>query len=204
MIETRTLGKLSWVDMASPTADEIHEIMDTYHLHPLVADELRLPTLKPHVEQFGDLLFLILHFPVLKHSHTEKNQEVDFVLGKNFLITARYDTVDPLHKFGKEFDVEALLASSREGPPHAGHLFFYLLKKLYRAVGHELAYLADEIQLIEDNIFEGNEQAMVIELSNMSRHLLDFKQALAPHREILESFKEVSLTLYGHEFAPYS
>jgi magnesium transporter len=206
MVETRRLNNITWVDMISPSPDEIREVMDVYHLHPLAAEELRLSTAKPRLDHFGHFLYVILHFPVLKHSHTmEKNQEVDFILGKDFLITARYDTIDPLHKFAKEFDVQATLTSGRHAAPeHAGHLFYSMLKKLYGAVAHELDYLEDEIRAIEEGIFEGNEQAMVVEISKRSRHLLDFKQALAPHRDVLESLKESSIVLFGSDFAPYA
>lgn len=192
---------VTWVDLESPTNDEVREIMEEYDLHPSVAEELLLPSVKPRVELHQDsFIYLILHFPAFKHSYTsQQNQEVDFVIGKDFLITTRYDTIDPLHKFSKVFEVDSILDKNDIGE-HAGAVFFYMIKKLYGSIEHELEYVSDTLDEIENNIFEGKEREMVLELSKVSRELLNFKQALLMHRETLESFEKVAPSFFGDDF----
>ncbi len=206
MITKRVLHNIIWVDLESPDADEVRQIMHEFRLHPLIAEDLLSPTMKPRVDQYGDFIYLILHFPALKHTQGGgKNQEIDFIIGKNFLITARYEAIDPLHVFAKVFDVETILSKKiPDTEVHAGHLFYLMVRKLYRAVVDELEYLADKLADIEDHIFQGNEKEMVIELSIVSRHLLDFKQALAAHRDMLESYKDTGVSLFGKDFGPYT
>jgi magnesium transporter len=190
-----------WVDLESPTQEEVRTLMAEFHLPPEVAEETLRPTLKPRVEFYpGHLIYLILHFPAFKHTHgTAQNQEVDFIVGKNFLITTRYDTIDPLHKFSKVFEVNSILDKSDIGE-HAGQLFYYMVRKLYRSLEHELEYIRDALRDIEQRIFEGKERAMVSELSRVSRDLINFKQALAAHREVLESFDVAARTFFGDEY----
>ena len=203
MISVYKHRHLTWVDVESPTPDEVRKIMDEYDIDPLVADELLLPTLKPHVDVYSNFIYLILHFPAFKHTHNGNiNQEIDFIIGKDFLITTRYDTVDPLHKFSKVFEVNSVLDKGDIGD-HAGFLFFYMVRKLYKSLEHELEYIEDSLEIIEEDIFEEKEKEMVIALSNVSRNLLNLKQALNPHQEVLTSFSDAGRMFFGNDFANY-
>lgn len=200
MVTRYTHKRLAWVDLESPTQEEVRGIMDEFHINPLVAEELLSPTLKPKVEQYDNCIYLILHFPASKHSHgKDKNQEVDFIIGKDFLITTRYDTIDPIHKFSKVFEVNSILDRSDMGT-HAGYLFFYMIQKLYKALSHELEYVENSIEYIEDQIFNDHERDMVKEISRVSRQLLDFKQALSAHKDILGSFELAGKQFFGDAF----
>jgi magnesium transporter len=195
---------VTWVDLESPTSEEVREIMEEYDLHPIIAEELLLPSLKPKVEFYdNNCIYLILHFPAFKHTHSEnRNQEVDFVIGRNFIITTRYDTIDPLHKFSKVFEVDSILDRSGIGN-HAGYVFYFMIKKLYRALGHELEYINDALRTIEENIFDGREKDMVVELSQVSRELLNLKQTISLHKEVLESLEPAGRQFFGMDFSFY-
>lgn len=200
MRTTHSHGHITWVDLENPTSEEIRTLIEERGIPSLVAEELLSPTLKPKVDLYPSCIYLILHFPAFRHTHRRSSsQEIDFVVGKDFLITTRYDTVDPLHKFSKVFEVNSILDRSDIGT-HAGFVLFYMLRKLYRAVEHELEYLADELRVIEGRIFSGQEKAMVFELSRVQRTLLSFRQALRPHEEILESLERAGERFFGEEF----
>lgn len=201
MVREYTHKHLRWVDLESPTHEEVRKIMQEFNLHPLVAEELLTPSLKPKVDRYTDFIYLILHFPAFRHSHGEEtDQEVDFIIGRDFLITTHYDTIDPLHKFSKVFEVNSILDRSDIGS-HAGYLFFYMIRKLYKALDHELEYLSDSLSEIEARIFAGKEREMVMELSGVSRNLLDFKQAVLPHKDVLESFDAAARRFFGEDFS---
>ncbi len=214
MINRHTLKDLTWLDLDSPTPDEVREVMDEYSIHPLIAEDMLAPSARPRLDVYENSIYLILHFPALKHTHSlNTNQEVDFVIGKNFLITTHYDTIDPLHKFSKVFEVRSILENDTGTAPsraasleaeHAGFLFYALIRKLYRAVIHELEFSSDALHEIEDRIFRGKERQMVVELSKISRDLLDVKTALGPHRDILEQCRDASVEFFGHTFAHHA
>lgn len=200
MIERYEHGSITWIDVSNPETTEIRGLMDEFDLRPTIAEELLSPSIRPKAEVYNDdLLYLVLHFPALRHTNTQKkDQEVDFILTKNVLITVRYDTIDALHKFSKLFEVEALLA--RDEHPHAGHVFFAMIMKLYRSIGHELEFIHDQLEEVEEQIFQGKEREMVMELSSISRDLLNIKQAITVHQTILETFKMGAMKLYGESF----
>lgn len=201
MIHAYKHNSLTWLDLENPTREEIREIMDVYGIHELVAEELLSPSRKPKVDVYPDYMYLILHFPAFHHTHGEKiEQEVDFIVGKDFLITTRYEMIDPIHKFSKVFEVNSILDRSNIGT-HAGFIFFYMIRKLYHSLDHELDFMGDQLRAIERRVFSGNEKEMVIELSNVSRELLHFKRALSAHHDVLESFSIAARKFFGEDFA---
>lgn len=204
MINKYTYKDLEWLDLESPSQDEIREVVEKYDINITTAEELLLPSLKPKVELYQNFIYLVLHFPALKHTHGKRmDQEVDFIIGKNFLITTRYDTIDPIHKFSKVFEVNSVLEREDLGV-HAGFLFYFIIRKLYRSLSHELDFIHDSLEEIQDNIFKGREKAMVYELSTVSRNLTSFIQATSAHREVLRSFENASKKFFGEEFEYYA
>lgn len=195
-------GEVTWIDLENPTREEVHAVMEEFKLNHLVAEELLLPTQKPRVEYHDSYLYTILHFPALRHTHKSSEQEIDFVLGSNFMITTHYDTVDPLHKFAKVFEVKSVLDKDSMGE-HAGYLFFFMLRRLYKAVEHELDLVRSDLLAIEEHLFEGKEIHMVKAISRNARDLLNLRQTIEPHRDILKTLEEGSSNLLGDEFVPY-
>ncbi|MDD2934940.1 MAG: CorA family divalent cation transporter [Candidatus Pacebacteria bacterium] len=200
MLKRYTSNNTTWIDLFQPTPEEIREVMEEFDIHPSVANDLITPTFKPMVELHKNFVYLILHFPAFRHTHSyEENQEVDFVIGKDFLITSRYDTIDPIHKFSKEFEVNSIL-DKKEKNADTEHVFFLLVKKLYGSINHELEYIQDALEDVEKRIFQGEEKKMVKELSFLGRDLLNAKQATNPHKETLDSLEEVGAGLFGKNF----
>jgi len=195
-------GGITWIDLESPTREEVQRVASEFSIEPLIAEELVQPSSKPRAERRRSYLYLVLHFPAVRHSHKSKEQEVDFVIGKTFLVTTHYDLIDPLHKFSKLFEVNSLLEKGA-GSQHAGFLFFFMLKKLYQAVEHEIEHMARAQQVIEDHIFAGHEVQMVEEISNNARGLLNLRQTIEPHRDILHSLEEEGGAFFGGEFVQY-
>lgn len=209
MLTKRAHRGLVWIDLESPTQEEIREIAATYRLHPLVVHELSAPTLKPKVDFYADFIYLILHFPRLrKGSERDErssrasgsgDQEIDFIVGRKFLITVRYGGSDAVQIFGKMFDASALLNKRALGA-HAGFIFFHLLSRLYEELLHEIAAVRETLHDIEDRTFRGEEREMVRSLSRVSRDILDFKRSLSLHRDVLESFEVAGAKFFGEDF----
>ena len=190
------------MDLESPTPKEIQVIAAEFGIAPQIADELLLPSGKPRTEMFEKYLYLVLHFPALRHSHVAREQEIDFIVGREFLVTAHYEIIDSLHKFSKVFEVNSALQTGDLGD-HAGFIFFYILKKLYKAVEHELEYIHRDLISIEEHIFSGHEVNMVNAISRSARDLLSLRQAVEPHHEVLHELEQNGTRIFGEAFSPY-
>lgn len=193
-----------WIDLESPTSEEVKRVAESVGIEPLVAEELLLPSARPRIESYGHYIYIIMHFPALRHSHASSvEQEIDFIVGKDFLITTHYDVIDPLHKFSKIFETNSLLDKSTIGD-NAGYLLFYMLKNIYKSIEHEIEYVHRDLNRIEKQIFDGHEVEMVPAISQSARDLLNLRQTIEPHREILKTFEVESVRFFGDEYVPYA
>jgi len=185
-----------WIDLESPTPSEVKAVAEEFGIVEHIAQELLFPASKPRAEIYRDCAYVVMHFPALKRTHVNREQEVDFVIGKQFIITAHYETIDTLHKFSKVFDVNATLEVSQFGD-HAGFVFFYMLKRLYKSIEHELDFIHRELLLVEEHIFSGQEVAMVSAISRSARGLLNMRQTIEPHRDVLRDLEEEGSHFFG-------
>lgn len=203
MISRHTHKKLTWIDLESPTPEEVRSVMEEFKIHQLVANELLSPSARPKVDLYDKFIYIILHFPYFIHGHGKKpEQEVDFIIGKNFLITAHYETIDTLHEFSKVFEVNSIIDKSQIGK-HAGFLSFYIIRELYRSLSRELESVNHLMSRVENKIFEGHEKRMVYEISKLSRNMLGFKQSMSAHKDILDSFEAAGKQFFGEDFLYY-
>lgn len=203
MISKYTYKKLTWVDLESPTKEEVQNLASEYSLPSLVAEELQNPTFRSKVDRYDNFVYLVLHFPVInKNDKRQFEQEVDFIIGKEFVFTTHYESVDALNEFSKLFEINSSLDRGITGN-HAGFLFFSIIQEMYRHVLVELDTMDDALRDIERSIFEGRENEMVSVISNTNRTFIDFKQAIRFHGETLASFERVGTEFFGADFTYY-
>lgn len=203
MISRYTHKKITWVDLESPTHEEVRQVTKEFGVHSIVGNELLMPTVRSKVDLYDNFIYLILHFPVFEHSHGHgRPQEVDFIVGKNFIITTHYETIDSLHEFSRIFEVNSIIDKSHFGA-HAGFVFYHLVRGLYKSTGEELRSLSGALRGVEDKIFNGKEREMVVEISRVHRHILNFKGAITLHDEVLSSLEVAGMELFGASFAYY-
>ncbi len=193
---------LTWIDLESPTRDEVRHVMTEFNIERLVSEELLLPSSKPRSEFYPGYVYLVLHFPALRHTHKHREQEIDFVIGKKFLISTHYETIDHIHNFEKVFEVNSALETSNIGD-HAGFIFFSMLKRLYKGIEHELEFVRKDLGRTEENIFSGQEIHMVEAISRSARDLLNLRQTVEPHREALHTLESEGGRFFGDDFVPY-
>lgn len=204
MIQRYSYKGITWLDLDHPTDKDIDDIIKEFKIDGVIANELSTPSVKPRVEMYHDFIYLVLNFPAFKHSHSDKTeQEVDFIIGRNFLVTARYDTLDAIHKFAKQIEVKSILDKNNIEFP-SGHIFYMILKEIYSAIFDELLYIESWQKNIETKIFKGDERNMVFDLSNVSRTLLDFQKTMDAHKEVLVSLEIIGKKFLGDHFSLYT
>lgn len=197
MIVTRSIAEQTWVDLNSPTEEEADSLVLTYHIDPSIARDLIAPTPKQHLRISDHALYAVIHIPVFKHSHTESSeQEIDLVITKKELITARYDSIDALHYFAKQVEVDDILKRTQ-----MSHPLFPAMKEIYKSLFDELFYIEDWLKEIEKNIFQGQEKAMVTMISAASRNLLSFRRIVLPHEGVWIFLIEEGKDKFGGSFA---
>lgn len=202
MVTRHVRGKITWIDLECPTEEELGAVMREFGIDPRIEEEIISPTSYPIVIGFPRYVYLILHFPTGDPKGGTKSQEVDFIVGKHFIITARYELIDSIHGLHKVFEAEELLGLPKD-EVHAGILIERIFRRLYGAIRDEINQVGYVLERIERDIFDGKERQMVRTISDVGRVLLRFETTLERHAEPLEEFLSYlsSPEYFGKEFA---
>lgn len=204
MISRYTYHDVTWVDMESPSKEEIAHIMEEFSIPHLVAEETVSSTLHAKVELYDNLIYMILHFPPSRHGdEKDTEQEIDFIIGKNFIITVHYEPIYSIEQFAKLFELKDAFTKEQK-IVNGGFLFVEMMKQFYEHSLHKLDDITKVVREIEYYIFNGHEDKMVKKISNTGKKLLDFKQALRFHRDILNSYVNASVKLFGEDYRYYA
>ena len=200
MLKKYTNNSITWIDAENPTPDEVRGLMEQYDINPDVARELQLPTYKEKVLLSKDYLYMVLHFPSIRHTHSINSfeQEIDFIVGKDFIITTRYEHIDALERFAKTFEMNNILQKGLM-EDDAGYVFYYLVKELYKAMSDEVDSINDILREIERKIFRGMEKEMVTEISNVNKDLINFNDIILTH-EVIGSLISSGEKLFDKNF----
>lgn len=204
MISRYTYHGLTWVDLESPTREELLHISEEFGLSKLVEEEMFSNTLLSKVDLYDNFIYLILHFPVFnKKNRQRSDQELDFIIGKNYIVTVRYEAIEPISEFAALFENVEMLDQHKK-ISDSGIMFMEMMKQLYKTSLKELQEIAGRIPEIENNIFNDKEEAMVKIISHTNRRLLDFKQAIRFHGDILRSYEAASKHFFGESYGYYA
>jgi magnesium transporter len=194
---------LSWINIEKPTRSQIAKIGRDYDIHSLILTELQRHTLRTKVDNYGHFLYLVLHFPVYDHNDTGPGTEIDFIIGKDFLITVQYTKNELLTKFVKKC-LKGHIPGFPDAKRSSGHLFHAILSHLLDSVTLELDTIDKNISSLENKIFrQGRNDEVIQQISLVRQEILDFRRAVRPQRSVLESLGEQGKDFFGRELEPY-
>lgn len=199
-----TSEKVTWIDIMTPTEDDLAYLERNFNLHPFVTKSVLPPVHHPRFEKYDNYLFLVLHYPFfVKETKETKGRELDIIVTKNTLITIRYNNIAPLQAF---FTKLALYEKERKEftDEGVGEVLYRFLNPLLRNTFPKLDHISEKIDMIEKEIFKEQKQKEVIEeISELKYDLINFKRIIQPQLNIFQNLKEEAGKFFGENFKPY-
>ncbi|OGF62611.1 hypothetical protein A2926_00990 [Candidatus Giovannonibacteria bacterium RIFCSPLOWO2_01_FULL_44_40] len=201
--EILTTEHVKWAHINKPSRADVDFIKKSFNFHPLVAESILQPTLHPAIEDYGDHLFLILHFPVIFRERVANiAAEVDFLITKNTLLTITYQTYERLDELFEKLASDEELRTKFLNH-HTGPLVYSTIDWLLGSLIHDLDFIEGEVRRIEDIIFAKQGPNIVEDISHARRDILDFRRILLPSEQVLKQLPEIAKKFYGDEMEPY-
>lgn len=195
MIERYFHNKMTWLDVLNPTTEEIHEIMEECEVPREYASDLMSITPKTEILYQKGAIKVKIDYPVVKRTDINRPHEIKFLVTKNHLVTIRFEEIEALHRFGKEYEVICMLKGKQKMSTEL--LFLTMLNYLYEALHEKLDYVESKLKDIEEEVFKGHEREMVFELSQISRRVIVFRQTISAHEDVLERLSEALRIAFG-------
>ncbi|MGD0637252.1 MAG: magnesium transporter CorA family protein [Nitrososphaerales archaeon] len=160
-------GRLKWTDMADPTVDDTVLLGRDYGFHPLDLQDC-LSGKVTKVEDHGEHIFLLLHFPEEDAQGLVTQNRLSMFLGKDYIVTLHSGNLAPLVQ---------LFASCRDDPEKrasfmksSAYVAYRIIDALVAGVFTILDDVQGKLDEIESVVFdETKSQAVPI---NHARHQL--------------------------------
>jgi magnesium transporter len=186
-----------WVDLASPTAEEGRLLSEVFHFHPLSIEDALGAIHHPKIEPYDGYLYLILHgIDVRQEEHWFGTHDVDFFLGRNYLVTIHDGRSRSIAKLKGLCDQhERILA---EGPVALLHRIVDSMVDNYRP---EIEALETHMNALEDEAILGRRDTLVRDILGLKRDLAALRRIVIPQRDAVGRLARREFPIIGDEMA---
>jgi len=199
-IKTKTL---TWVDIKSPTEKDVSWLKSNFKLHPLVLKEILPPLDQPKVENFGDYLFIVFFYPYFDKANCRTVPfELDIIVSKDYIITIHQKDILPLKALFDECNLYQE-KSQKYTDAGSGELLYRILRELIYSCFPKLTHIKNNIEEIEERIFNGEHKQIVNQISLAQRDVIGFQRVIETQDLMVKELALVSDKFFGKKFTPY-
>jgi len=192
---------LVWLDITSPTAEDLALLRDEFDLHPLALEDLEKRKQRPKIDTYGAQQ-MIVTYEVLPAAATDRRfdlGELHLFAGAGYLVSVRWQDSPAF---------EGVDARFRQRPDAVartpGALLYTILDAVVDGYFPLLDRLSDRIEELEDRILEGGQiRGTLRSILDLKRELLELRRTLSPQRDVANALLRRDLSLVDDASAPY-
>jgi len=197
-----------WIDLEAPTKEEVHTILESvFHFHPLSIEDCVTVSQSPKVEEytpkeddlFTPYLFMVIH--AVDYSRQDglfATSELDFFLGKNFLVTYHEKPLKSV-ALTEERSLKGTTHIAR-APDRVAHSLLDSLVENYKPALDELSM---EIGELEQIALQRPDKHTLNKIFQIKKEVLHLRQIIGPQCEVLSRFGQGEFKLIRPKMVPY-
>jgi magnesium transporter len=196
-------GRLAWLDLADPDADDVALLRDQLHLHELALEDLEKRRQRPKVDIYPDQNVLVA-YEVLDSKGSRADfalGELHLIIGKGYLVSVHWLPSPALDEVRQRWrqDPDAVATS-------AGGLLYAILDTVADGYFPLLDRLSERIDRLQDGIISGGREAGPTALRHVlhiKRELLELRRVVAPLRDVANALLRRDLAVIDETLTPY-
>jgi len=197
-----------WLDLEKPTAAETKLVLeDIFHFHPLSIEDCVSVSPSPKVEEyqpkeeerFPSYLFMVIH--AVDYSRKDgvfATSELNFFLGKNFLVTYHEAPLRSVQVTGERC-LKSTVHIAR-APDRVAHTLLDSIVENYKPALDELSL---EIGELEQQALQHPTRETLNKILQVKKEVLHLRQIIGPQREVLSRFARGEFKLIRAHLVPY-
>jgi magnesium transporter len=190
-----------WLDIASPTADDLKVLREEFSVHPLALEDLEKRRQRPKLDTYAEQQ-IIVTYEVLEPSKPDQHfelGEVHLFAGPGYLVSVRWHGSPAIAEVERRF---------RERPDAVartpGSLVYAILDAALDGFFPLLDRLTDKIEDLEEVILAGGRSSDTLRtILGLKRKLLELRRNLSPQRDVANALLRRDLPLVDDTSAPY-
>jgi magnesium transporter len=171
-------GSNTWVDLTNPSPDLVGAVARRLGLHPLIAEDIIEHNERAKVQLVDDVIHVVAFVLEREGPGEVKTLEIDFVLGRGFLLSVHPPSWDPMAAHQLKMGLDTVLS---KGPDL---LLWALIDSIVDGYFPVFDRLGDEIDEVEDAALTQTVPATLQHVFRLKRELLRIRHVLAPSREV--------------------
>ena len=188
-------GSRTWIDLAHPTAELVGAVARRLGLHHLIAEDIVEKNERAKIELVDDVVHLVLF--VIEPGTDARTDEVDFVLGRDFLVSIHGTSWDPTGAHQLRMGVGTAL---EQGPDH---LLWALCDAIVDGYFPIFDRISDEIESVQDQVLGAPNQAALQQVFRLRGELIRMRHVIAPSREAFAQLTSREFPIIGEATVLY-
>ncbi|MDO8633843.1 MAG: magnesium/cobalt transporter CorA [archaeon] len=185
-LEELSGSKAVWIDFEKPSKGEIEFVQGIVKLHPLTVSDIFDNIKRPKAQVFSDYIFLIMHdveFDGVRIVPTE----VDFVVGKNFVLSFHSKSVNSIKKA-----MDFVVKDGHSFAKDSGRILHNIVNSIVDNYFPVLDKVSESVESVEAEVFSNATTKTLNKLFKLKKTLASFRRIEVPQREVVNF-------LYHHE-----
>lgn len=204
MISKYSHNQLLWIDLESPTEEELIYVLEEYRIPRLIEEEIRSKTQKTKIRSSEDIIFASFYFPKILHNDNKIiENKVIFVVCKDIVLTIHDNPIDAIGEFLNNLEMDSAILDELK-ITNNGLMTFYLIKSLYVNLKEQLVINNNGIKEIENKILNPKNKNISKLIYNKNYLLIKIDKILNFNERILKSFFDNLINIFGHSIEYYS
>ncbi len=178
---SRSGSQYEWVDLQSPSVDEVNQIAAKYNIHPLAVEEILEGGERPRIQDFENHTLIVLQ-PLTALGDEPEFGSLEVILSKSWLLTFHKRSLKEIDDVKQTVDSGARAAN--QGPDF---LFYTILSHVVDSYFSLADTYEAGIDSLEETIFKPGNTATLEKLLSVRRNVVGTRRVLSYTRELVAS-----------------
>ncbi len=198
-------GNIRWLDIVHPKQADVNYLAKNFPFHTLDLEDCLSTIQRPKIDEYEDYLFMVLHFPrFFKETSHLVSSEVDFFIGKNYLVTLHNGSQKLLNEFFEKCKdkPEFFTKMTKKG---SGFLLYQIINLLYGNCFPMIDKIYEKIEKFDMEIYseKRHPKLLIKDLSNFRREIINFRRIIKPQREVIGVLEKVKAAFLAKDVDIY-
>jgi magnesium transporter len=196
-----TDGCIVWLDLETPSKDDLALIADEFSLNPLAVEDATAERQRPKLDHYDDHIFVSLYDVTLDETTGELHaHELAVFASARYLITVHKTPGYSIDPVVARWDDNQNLATHG-----VGFLMWGLLDVVVDGHFHTVQLLDEKIEGLEELLFDPNNTGTAVQRQSfeLRKSLVRIRRVVLPTREVLNALMRRESNLVDAALMPY-
>jgi magnesium transporter len=165
-----------WVDFQDPTEDEVKNLSDFFHFHPLAIEDCLEFVQRPKMDFYNHYFFVVVHSI---NQQTHEADEVDLFVSDNFVVTFHKKPIRDVNNIWHRVKKEKSLQNNPM------QIMYHIMDNLVDEYFPPIYTLEDLINQVEDNTSDLTISELMEQVFDIRSELNKLRRTIIPMRDLL-------------------